>query len=308
VTGRARRGRGSARRGAALAALVVALGAARPAGADEVELRFDWPVGLTARVVLAARVQDASGRRGDTTTRRVAYRMRLEEAKDGLLVRFSEPELLSLDNRERALLRLLPAFQPSLVIDARGRLVRLVELDEMRESFRRLVDDPSPEVLAIYEERTAPEAARAAVQQRWQLLAADWLPSELELGAHYQAESQEPAPLGGVPMPVDVRWSASKRLPCRVGENEPRCVEILYQSLTDQEAFDEILEQHRTDDAPKWKAVVLKRIRLVSEPDGLVPHRADLLQRERILVEGRTPVLTDRHYIWVFDYADRADR
>ncbi|GAG17002.1 unnamed protein product, partial [marine sediment metagenome] len=112
---------------------------------ETVALRFDWPVGLTAFVETERSTRTAGARSPSSTTVRMSYRIEVEEARGGRLIRYGDIRAEDPDSGQIYPLEQLPeplgsqliALFPSYVVSDEGQLVRLAEVEPLLEEAQR---------------------------------------------------------------------------------------------------------------------------------------------------------------------------
>ena len=100
---------------------------------ETLALRFDWPVGLTAFVETERSTRTTGSLGPSSTSVRMSYRIDVEEAQDGRLIRYGDIRAEDPDNGQIYLLNELPeplasqliALFPSYVVSNEGGLLRL---------------------------------------------------------------------------------------------------------------------------------------------------------------------------------------
>ncbi len=307
---------------AALAALAE-LPVAPPASAQEtsapefVALRFDWPAGLAADVTTVrtrSRTTDAES----TTRLTTSYRLRVEASADGgRTIGFDDPRVSLGDGepvpQDPAMQAVAQAggILPDFTVDAAGTFVGIRDLPGFRERVQALFDRMPA---AIREMLTSEAFLEAQTAEEWNRLVGAWTGAELELEAVYGMESEEPLPmLAGEPVTMTYEIAVLGRVPCRRGGVERSCVELQLSSVADPDdvrALLESVQQRMLGDAAGPDAAAFESFsmrtdsRLITEPDGLIPHEASLTKT----VEGTVTAAGQRQSILQVDTTETTFR
>ncbi|MGH0030920.1 MAG: hypothetical protein ACQGVC_14095 [Myxococcota bacterium] len=283
-------------RSALLALFVAAAAAAQSPDSAPPTLRltFDWPKDLTASVTSTTR----RSRSAETTTERVAttrFGMRVEPLGENLRIRFSNPTIAleegALDpfpkSAQPELIEQLASMMPDYVVTRSGTFVSVHDLPGFHARFERfmadvLPKDTAPQTLARIRQLLATsDVLNAAAAEQWNAAVGAWVKSELEPGRRYTFESREPLPLlPGQEVRMQYELTAKRRLPCTRGGVERSCALLELRSVADPEDTQRALRSFLagfagSPDAPPAlrSFAVQNRVEVVTEPDGLVPHR-----------------------------------
>lgn len=279
--------------------------AAAPAARERIPLGFDWPSGFAARVRGTEARRLLSGTVRDETQTELAYRIRIEPGADGLRVRYDDFSLP--DPHQSGLVRLAAvpgletlsaALQPSFVVSPDGRLAGTPDLDGVAQSINqelaRLHAQPGglPEGAPLLPTRFSPEVFRRHVPDEWVPMVELWAGREVELGTHYEVDLVVRLPLlDGRPVRMDGELLVSERIPCGEHASEARCVELVLVSRSAPSApagLDDIQsppDVQASSSRPELTALQLdETIRLVTEPETLVPYRVSTTRRARVSV------------------------
>ena len=287
---------------AALCAFLVLAGIAGCAGPggngerDTAALRFDWPVGLTAFVETERSTRTTGSRGPSSATVRMSYRIDVEEAQDGRLIRRSEireedPEsgqVYPLEELPEPLASQLMAVFPSFVVNDDGQLVRLDGIEPLLEEAQRKLESrlaelapESAEAKMLAATRVSEENLLAAAREHWQKLAGAWSGASLVVGESYQRKEHLPVPaLGGVRILSTTDFGVGQRIPCGEEMTEAGCVEIEVRSRPLPEALtrleEALHERSRSGTSGGRGALedfdIEESSYLVAEPSTLIPH------------------------------------
>lgn len=260
---------------------------------DVVSLAFAWPVGTRASVDLErvrVRSMDAST---DSSAVRVTYDLEVAAHPAGRLIRyanFSTPELTGLSDPQHRLAQAASSIVPSYVVSDAGELLQIHEVSEIRSTLmhwlRQANDGPlSDDLDALMSQLLSEETLLALASQHWNALVGTWGGADLEVGAAYELETEEPLPmLGNVLVPFRYELGASTRLPCEPNGADLDCVELILRSYPDPEALQPHLEAfvdrmlHAAGAGAGTPPLSYKQLSIenevvvVTEPETLLPH------------------------------------
>ncbi len=271
---------------------------------ERLPLGFGWPAGFRARVTGAESRRLGAGLARDETRTELSYRVTLEPAPGGARIRYDDFALP--DSRANGLVRLTSvpglepltaALQPSFLVSQDGRFAGTPDLDEVVLSINRelaaLHARPQglPPGAPLLPTRFSAELFRRHAPVEWWPLVELWAGREIELGARYQLSLMTRLPLlEGVSIRMDGELQVSGRVPCDAGGSGPaRCIELVLISRPDPLALAPLLEGGRAgresgaDAATTLASLELdESVRLVTEPETLVPHRVATSRRARL--------------------------
>lgn len=280
---------------------------------DIVLLRFAWPAGLTAEVE-----QEWIRRSGEpATTLHIRSRSRMQTAAhpQGLAVRqetVGTPEVVAPAAGEgdarlvSALAAQISAIRPSFVVSSGGDFVALLEVERLEQGVEALlrsaqerVEGATEDIIGLLRTMVSAEALAAGAEAEWGMLVGAWTDAELEVGAAYEAEGEEPHPLvPGVVMSVLVEFAVAGRVPCTDAEAEPRCVELVMESEADPDALREavvsLLRQVSAEDADAMerglhRISLVESVTVIAEPGTLIPHRMETVRVLDVAADASGP-------------------
>jgi hypothetical protein len=262
---------------------------------DTVDLHFDWPVGLTA-FVQTERSTRVTGAHGPTsTTLRMSYRLDVEEAENGRLIRYSDIRAEDPASGRSYAMGELPepmenqliAQFPSFVVSDEGQLVQLEGIESLIEETRRklesrLADLPfeSAEARELVAASVTEEGLLAATREHWQQLVGGWSGASLVVGESYRREDQLAVPRAPLRIRSTVEFGVGGRIPCGEELTAADCVEIEVRSRPLPEALAQLEEvmRERSRALTRESVEVLENLEieessyLVTEPSTLIPH------------------------------------
>jgi hypothetical protein len=281
-----------------LLGLAVVAGCSWAGGGDRreaVALRFDWPVGLTA-FVETERSTHTSGALGPkSTTVRMSYRIEVEKAPDGRIIRYGDiraedpgdGRIYPLDELPEPLASQLIALFPSYVVSDEGQLVRLEGVEVLIEETRRKLESRLAELPPESVEAQVMAASRitenhllAAAREHWDQLAGAWSGTVLVMGEIYQRKDRLVVPRSPMRIASAAEYGLGQRIPCDEETTEADCVEIEVHSRPVPEALAKLEEvmRERSRQATPMGFSVLENVQLeessylVAEPSTLIPH------------------------------------
>jgi hypothetical protein len=186
----------------------------------------------------------------------------------------------------------LSAVEPSYVVDSTGNLVRVKGIAQLRTQVQSLMapggdslETAPVEVQAMLETALSEPALTDRARQEWDLVVGMWAGSDLEPGALYQMESEEPIPLlAGTSVPMEFQFQVSEPRSCTEAMDSPSCVELEMVSTPDPEAVrrvvGDLLGKIARAGQPQVERLVLEnRVTLLAEPATLLPYRLRVEKR-----------------------------
>jgi hypothetical protein len=275
---------------------------------ERVSLGFRWPDGFAARVTGAESSRAASDAVEDETRTEMSYRLRAEPTPNGARIRYDDFALPAATNdsliqlgRVPGLERLSAALQPSFLVSPEGRFAGAPDLDDAVERINQELDALHAQPQGLPE--GAPELPtrfsgalflRHAPVTWWPMVEL-WAGREIELGRRYQVALVARMPLlDGAPIKMEGELQVSQRVPCDAAaatrDATPRCIELLLVSRPDPLALLPLLggEAERGSVDGATSPVTITRleldetVRLVTEPETLVPHHVETTRRARV--------------------------
>ena len=266
---------------------------------ERVSLGFGLPAGFTARVTGEETSLFVSDADREESRMQMSYRVRLEPNAGGARVQYDDFALP--DPRTDALVRLaeIPgleglgaALRPSFVVSTDGRFEGAPDLDGVVAAINHELDAlnarPSgpPGGAPLLPARFSAALFRRHADSDWRPMVELWAGREIELGARYAVEMETRLPLlAGVSIRMAGELHVSGRIACDDADRAMRCVELRMASRPDPDALAPLLEDR---DATPPAPVVLsaleldETVRVVTEPETLVPHRVSTARRARL--------------------------
>lgn len=276
--------------------IMVAGQAAAQETVDSVSLRFNWPVGLTARVDRSWLQQNWSGGRSDTISAVYSHRLRVEPHQLGRLIRFDSSVTSGIDKVDSPPSRIIPLIvdllsivTPGYVVRSDGELVEIADLDHFKSRADSLIKPLieklaplSPNATALLQSITSEASLTNIAAGEWNWIVGAWIDADLEVGAVYQDETREPHPmLQGLMIPTRSEYSVTERTPCTDSNATPSCVKLWMYTISDlsvtRDTLRRILAEVPEVDVEKYVAMMESRtveleVTVIAEPATLVPY------------------------------------
>lgn len=258
-----------------------------------VELRFAWNPGLAIEMETthgrSTHVPTASDdEEPDRAEVQVRSHLAVDATPAGLVVKTRDlshagPAKPSFEGVEILALELAA---PDRVIGRAGNLIGVearedarADVGEALASLSRVGPMPAAYRDLVLRERLEPPALWADAAAEWDRLVGFWAGASLQVGQTYVARDLIPFDLlAGLPIEVEVRMRLVDRVPCVAGEAELRCVALELVIASDDDAaiarVPRFLAGLEGQPLPTASSLAYEeRTLLVTEPDGLVPHR-----------------------------------
>lgn len=285
---------------------------------------FAWPDGLTADVE-TVQTDSVIQPPVPATTLRMRQVMRVETAGEDVRIRALDP---ALDLGSCApdplgdpnVTSLLAAMIPDFVVTGDGTFAGFEDRAALRARFTELLAASLP---SNSDPAAAPVVAQmfsgsgfleAVVTERWNALVGVWAGNEFEVGAWYAYTSEFPLPsllqLGADGFTLEYSISIVRLLPCTRSEVERRCVELDIRAVVDPEVVRSMTMRMLGRELGEASIVpgsvrVSASQRVITEVDGLIPHRHELRETFRAtLSNGRAsqPIQTARESTTTYTY------
>lgn len=265
-----------------------------------VTLRFDWPEGLQASVAhTKKKYREEAGTQAPpgVTTR---YELKTRRTGQELLIapgpaQMDAAALASLPAAQRAQLQLLlQAALPSYLVSASGEFVRIEDAAGLKARLLAFMKTTAPTLATsqplaqIMDQITSEPVLTALASAEWNQTVGTWLDATLDLGDWYTLESQGDFPLvPNTTIKMVSRFRIAGTLKCSRGGQEKTCVEIEMETRPDPADMSAAIQgmlQRFSDKALPGAALpraldLLTTLHLVTEPDGLIPHRQTVTKR-----------------------------
>lgn len=276
---------------------------------DTVSLRFNWPVGMTARVEQEIFRKDSSFSKTDSSISAYSQRLRVLEHPKGFLIRHDSMVMPGLDlaaqdtsTYAQQVLRNVVNLTPSYVVNGEGEFVELTEVERLQAAMDTLfapmldtIGRKSAELRAMLEKMISEEVLTSTAAESWNTMVGTWAGADWEVGAVYELDSEEQSPIiPGLMVPFHYEFGVVERVPCREGGKEDECVELIMVSTPDMAATREfvmkLVEQLAGDKDLSELATALETmevenvITLITQPETLIPYYVSTEKHARMTI------------------------
>jgi hypothetical protein len=291
-----------------LAAPQEAVPQSRPAAADTIRLRFNWPVGKTATVE-TTRFRERITETTDTFAGGARYRMQVRQHADGLLIvhdsfNMAGPTALAGQLALQVAAERIADLVPSYVVTREGEFLRIDSVEALRARMSSLFSsmlqpgDSTGQASGVLASLTSESVLNSIAAQEWNALVGMWIEADLALGEKYELEEEAPIPfIPGAMVTMQSEFSIVRRVPCRESGSTPDCVEIRLMSRPDGEEVQMLIRRFMDRIAAMPGATSFgfesldleNELVLIIEPATLLPHRARLSKRVKgvVVAQGK---------------------
>lgn len=288
--------------------LVIAGSVGGAVAADSITLTFGWPHDLRGRAEFSDRREKGVGENARVVRIVGSYSFETAPVADGIVISFGDPRV-QIDGGDadaagqaklQEFLTRSMSIPPSFVVDRAGDYVRLEGIDAYREAQRSAfvdllgdVPDASRQlVLRLFEATMSEQQLEAGIVESWYREVGGWIGAELDQGETYEATFTDTVPMLGnaeIPMRAEVRFLG--RVPCADGATTSACADLEMVSSVDPDALAQVLEDFvrglsaGSEAAPRVETLKFDTtVRLVTEPDTLLPHRSQTKKVTSIVI------------------------
>lgn len=267
-----------------------------------VALVFRWEPGMQADVV-STRSRTRTGANELANSIRSRYTLRVEAADDELQVRFADLEVEVAGKRAPAaeaiqFIGQMGDLAPDYRVTPHGDFVGLVDMPAFQQRMETLLSGMvPPEARAplgpMVELLTSEAFLGRRTAEPWNAIVGTWVGAELALGSEYRTQIREPVPIvPGAEVMMNYRFAVTELAPCERGGVERECATLEMLSVADPEDTTRMIESildriaaQILDETPVITGLELEnRLRVVTEPDGLIPHQVQLTKNLRATV------------------------
>lgn len=270
--------------------------AATPPASDpeqSFEMRFGWQPGFETRVDVTreSAINDAP-----VATSRFAYTMSAVEHDEHLLIEsrsydLGDPQPIADEADEGIdhLAAVAGSLRPGVVVGRDGRFVDVAGLDEFRQRVHRVVAerypaDGDPRLSPLMEMLTSETYVRNAAETEWRLIVATVAGRQFVPGRVYRFAGRQPATwLPGAPeVLLQTEMMLRETSDCERAGRPRTCAEFEMRWRADPDDVErliaELAEQVAVGpDIPRFEHLAMENVLvLVTEPDGLYPHRYEI--------------------------------
>jgi hypothetical protein len=266
---------------------------------EKIALTFAWPDTLKASVhVDKSKARSAPDMPPQRMSLGSSYEMVATRSGSDMLLRFGA---ISLDAAQRAevpepeiakLQEVLGMGMPSYRVSAQGHFAGVQDIEKYRDKLRELLmkelpPGGDPQAAQRMQRVVDVRLLNGLAAAEWNYIVGAWAGGALELGKDYGLATEQPMPIGPAQaIKTQLTMTIVRWLPCE-REGERRCVEIELTSVPDPgefaKAISGVLKDISQDKAPASPDVEGgMELRLVTEPDTLVPHAYTVTKQVRI--------------------------
>jgi hypothetical protein len=281
--------------------MAASLSSAAPAGAKEtVALTFGWPSGLHGEVTFSARTTRTVNGRSEDLDMAGRYKFVTSPAADGLLIQFDhvETEIADVGSGPQAMVKAYLAkatsTPPSYVVSSGGEFLRVEGIEAFRDGIFEGMEAAFAEFPAATREQViqtiasvvSREQLEAGLASDWNSHVGTWIGAEMDQGDLYELTSSQAIPaFGNMEVPMRSTFLFKQRVSCNGGESTKRCVELEMRTFVDPEGLTAAVEAFMArlpagHEPPRIQDLQQETIvRLISEPDTLLPHLMESSRR-----------------------------
>jgi len=283
------------------------------AAQETVNLNFAWPQDLRGSVDYTAHRARESNGQSDQVAISGRYDFVTSPVADGLLIRFENVETdvesdgAGLESMVKTFMTKAASTPPSYVVGRDGQFRRIEDLDAFRdavlggldEAFADLPEQTRTQISQVMAGVLTREQMEVAIVSDWNMFVGAWLDAELDEGDLYELQYEQPVPmLGNAAIPMRTTFLFTGRAACDDRDTGQGCVVLEMKSFVDSDRLAAALEAFLGQfpaDGQRPKVEALRQdvsVRLVTEPDTLLPHRLDSRRytETRITMNGATSV------------------
>lgn len=250
----------------------------------DVDLRFAWPEGLSARVVgldltESANEDGSAPMRGES---RSQLTLGARQTPQGLAVRFDVAG--ETRTRSQGFAPDIAGVRPTVVLGAEGDVVAVTGADLMRGRVQELQNagQLSGEDAAMILPNLSDAAQLDTARSHWRWVTRIWHGRHMSCGQIIEGREMVPGMgLGAARLEARVRLIYERALPCP-SVPDRQCV-----ALRTELAADAVQDSGSVGDRTSGAARLVggsveRKIRVIVEPDTLVPHQVQFDERQRL--------------------------
>lgn len=278
--------------------------AAEPGG-DTVRLTYAWKPNLKIDVeTRRGRIRRHFLPEPHRTSIGIRYLLSTAARDENLHVTFSDLATIqdNLANGERPFVEAALQFAgliPDFLVSPKGEFLRVENASAVSSQLKQFISsavpslEDSPGLAQALERVSSEQFLEASSAKQWDGIVGFWIGEDLEIGVTYEAEGTAPHPLvPNVPIAMKLTYGATRRVPCGTESEVPKCIELFWTSEVGGDQIQKLardLADRLGDESERQKieslqfTMIKEEIRLVTEPDTLVPHYFEF----RKTIEGR---------------------
>jgi hypothetical protein len=260
---------------------------------ETVALTFGWPSGLHGKVTFSARTTRTLNGRSEDLEMPGRYDFVTSAAPDGLLIQFDNvaTEVENAGSGPRVMVKAYLAkatsAPPSYVVSSSGEFLRIEGIEAFRNGIFEGMEDAFAEFPAATREQViqsiaavvSREQLEASLASEWNSHVGSWIGAEMDEGDLYELTSSQAIPaFGNIEVPMRSTFLFKQRVSCDGAEPTKRCVELEMRTFVDPEGLTAAVEAFMArlpagHEAPRIQGLQQETVvRLISEPDTLLPH------------------------------------
>ncbi len=279
-----------------------------PAEAEAVKLSFAWPKNLAGTAKFSAKkTRGAQGHR-QVIAVRGSYGFTAKPVADGQLISFGktqvdvqvDPPVAGIQGKLQQFMLGAANRRPSYVVDGQGKYLRLEGMERYRRDLRQgygellgeMPDETKQRVQTMIEGVLSDQQLEARMAQSWNRDVGSWAGAEFERGKAYEREYSNPVPmLGNTAVPMKATYRYLGPVKCGKAASTGRCAHLEIRTSVDSDkvaqALEAFIKRMAGQGAGEFrieKFQVDTTVRLVTEPDTLVPHRLEQQKASAIVI------------------------
>lgn len=275
---------------------------------------YGWPADLSSQVVAKRTRERSAGDDRRVGVLTATYQLSTEPQGSNTRVLGSEVSLALEPNPSlprsdfSALLAQMTTLTPDIVISPSGEFLGLYDLPGYRSRVQALLAKTMPNHLAP---DLMPSIKRAISSEAtllangadwWNGLVGSWLEAEMDVGAVYRHSERAPHPMvPGEQVLTHYEFKVDRVFPCKRRTLAVTCAEIALHVESDEsdarrimEGFVDKLAADSNEDRPVFRELYTEnRVKLVTEPSGLIPHSYldSQIMRGTVVLRGTSQLL-----------------
>ena len=267
------------------------------AGPQVLQLWFGWPRDMAGWVDWSRRASATPGE--DQLDVRGRYRLTTSPHPRGILLTQKEMPFEVIHDPSgfwQALARVGSHLETSFVITKQGEMVQLLGVEDLQAAITSALAELGSEALppdlsGMIQEMVSEEALLHAARQNWAPAVGFWRGKELEEGAAHFDEAEAPSVIdhsSSFPLHMELVWTGNE--PCVRGDVERRCAVLemtgTHETVAIVDALRSMAERVSGQTAGPEELAQLDAMaqglestlswKLVTEPEGLIPHRLEV--------------------------------
>ena len=264
--------------------------------------KFSWAPGLKASVAFTTSRTRVVDKRTTTATEG-RYTLSVLAEGPNLRIHISDPKLGKKGSTpgpdsltQARIIEQLAAMAPDFVVARSGEFVKIHDLPGFQRRLKTFFTEHMPKdtdttvARNVLDMVTSEAFLTSRIADEWNAIVGTWLGNvEMQLGQEYETTAREPIPMmPGETVIMRHTFSASRLVDCKRDGVARDCAELVFTSRTDPEDTKQVIQAalSRMGDQA-LSGMVFKtfeietKILVVTEPNGLLPHRYKLTKTVR---------------------------